>query len=151
MQRFLTSALLATAIAIVVTISQPARADAPPKAQAVLATEARWLAAIVAGDRRTVDTILSSDPEFTHITADGKLIYRAEELASTKRESFAMKATEQTVDFAGDVAVVHGLNTILRGNRTIARVRFTDVFVERNGRWQAISAQESPIGGGPHS
>jgi len=56
-----------------------------------------------------------------------------------------MNATEQTVDFAGDAAVVHGLNTITQSGKAPARVRFTDVFVKQNGRWMALSAQETAI------
>jgi hypothetical protein len=151
MQRLLVSISFLLAIFASALLPRPVRAEAPPRAQAVLAQEARWLAAIVAGDRATVDAILSSDPEFTHITAAGKLVYRSEELATTKKLPVRMSATEQTVDFVGDVAIVHGLNTVTRGNTVLERVRFTDVFADRNGHWQAISAQESPISGGSQS
>jgi hypothetical protein len=145
MQRLSISALCCVIVLAGSFLPTPGRADAPPEAQAVLAQEGRWLTAIVAGDRRTIDAILSRDPEFAHITADGKLIYRSEELASTKKEAFAMKATDQTVDFAGNVAIVHGLNTITQPHHATERVRFTDIFVRRGSVWQAVSAQESPI------
>jgi hypothetical protein len=38
---------------------------------------------------------------------------------------------------------VRGLNTVTDAGKVIARVRFTDVFVNVNGTWQAVSAQES--------
>src|SRR5271154_2014467 len=95
------AAMAAPAIAATLLLACPARADAPPAAQAVLAQETRWLTAIVKGDAKTIDAILSKDPEFTHITSEGKLVYRAEELAATKKESFAMTPSEETVDFAG--------------------------------------------------
>ncbi|HEY1682403.1 MAG TPA: nuclear transport factor 2 family protein [Candidatus Tumulicola sp.] len=149
MQRFSIATLCSVIVFIASLVPAPARADASPDAQAVLAQEGRWLTAIVAGDRRTVDAILSHDPEFTHITADGKLLYRAQELAATKKEAFTMKATAQTVDFVSNVAIVHGVNSITHSHHPTERVRFTDVFIRRGTIWQAVSAQESPIVGNP--
>ncbi|MEO7201464.1 MAG: nuclear transport factor 2 family protein [Candidatus Tumulicola sp.] len=149
MQRFSIAMLCSAIVFIASIVPAPARADASPDAQAVLAQEGRWLTAIVAGDRRTVDAILSHDPEFTHITAGGKLLYRAQELAATKKEAFTMKATGQTVDFISNVAIVHGINTIMQPHHPTERVRFTDVFVRRGATWQAVSAQESAIVGNP--
>jgi hypothetical protein len=39
---------------------------------------------------------------------------------------------------------VHGVNTLLQPDgKLIAAVDFTDMFKYRNGRWQAVGAQES--------
>ncbi|HEY3675667.1 MAG TPA: nuclear transport factor 2 family protein [Candidatus Tumulicola sp.] len=146
MERFFISTLCGVVLA---TCLSPARvvADAPPQAQAVLAQEARWLKAIVAGDRATVATILSEQPEFTHITSDGDLVYRAAELAAVRKEPFTMTPTEQTVDFFADgAAIVRGVNAIAQPNHPVERVRFTDVFVRENGHWKAVSAQETSTG-----
>jgi hypothetical protein len=146
MQRLFVSTMCGVALAVGLSPTG-AVADAPPQAQAVLAQEARWLTAIVAGDRATIATIISVQPEFTHITADGGLVYRAAELAAVRKESFTMKPSEQTVDFFADgAAIVHGINTIAQPNHPVERVRFTDVFVLQNGHWKAISAQETSIG-----
>jgi hypothetical protein len=40
-----------------------------------------------------------------------------------------MNPSEQIVDIAGDTAVIHGVNTLLQDGKTLARERFTDVFV----------------------
>jgi hypothetical protein len=137
--------VMTLAAAALLLVPRPTHASAPPAAQAVLAQEDRWLAAIVAGDRKTAAAILSETPEFAHITASGKLLYREQELANMKKESFTMNPTEQTVDFAGDAAIIHGINTLVQVGKTIAHERFTDVFVNRNGTWLAISAQETNI------
>ena len=110
---------------------------------AVLHQETRWLNAIVDGDAKIVASILS--PNFTHITASGVLLHRSQELAALKKETFTMHASEQTVDFAGDAAVVHGLNTIVQSGKTLARERYTDVYAKQNGTWMALSAQETLI------
>lgn len=134
----------------------PARADACTDAASgaglalgngscaeVLAQEARWLTAITGGDRDTVDSILSAD--FKHITSEGKLLDRAQEIATTVKLPFAMNPTEQLVDIAGDTAVIHGLNTLTQNGRVMSRARFTDVFILQNGEWMALSAQETDI------
>ena len=120
-------------------------AAASPQSQtaAVLSQETRWLTAIVNGDRPAIASILS--PAYKHISAEGTILNRAQELASTAKEAFKMKATQQTVDFVGDVAIVRGVNTITQSGKILARVRFTDVFVKRNGTWMALSAQETTI------
>ncbi|MCW2649054.1 MAG: hypothetical protein QOE41_1841 [Mycobacterium sp.] len=107
----------------------------------VLAREARWLTAITDGDKAAVDSIL--DANFEHITSQGILLNRAEELDSTVKQPFTMNPTEQTVDFTADAAVVHGVNTLTQAGTVVARERFTDVFVNEGGNWSALSAQET--------
>jgi hypothetical protein len=118
-----------------------ASGSAAQEQDAVLRQEARWLTAITDGDRNTIEAILS--PTFKHITSDGKLLDRAQEIANTVKEPFAMNPTEQTVDFAGAAAVVHGVNTVTQSGNVLARERFTDVFVNQDGNWMALSAQET--------
>jgi hypothetical protein len=124
------------------SLSRPANA-ALSVADEVLAQELRWLKAIVNGDRKTIDSILSA--KFKHITSKGELLDRSQELASMVKEPFTMNATEQTVDIVGDTAVIHGVNTIRQAGKVLARERFTDVFVKQNGTWMALSAQETAI------
>jgi hypothetical protein len=107
----------------------------------VLAQEMRWLAAITAGDVGTVDAILS--PTFKHINSEGRLLNRAEEIASMAPLPFTMNPSDQIVDIAGDTAVIHGLNTLIQGDEVIGVERFTDVFELQNGQWMALSAQET--------
>jgi uncharacterized protein DUF4440 len=109
----------------------------------VLAQEARWLTAITSGDRAAVDSILSAG--FKHITGEGKLLDRAQEVASMVKLPFAMNPTEQLVDIAGDTAVIHGVNTLTQNGRVMSRERFADVFILQNGEWKALSAQETEI------
>src|SRR4051812_43181168 len=47
----------------------------------VLAQEARWLIAITSGDVAGVEAILA--PTFRHVTSDGRLLDRGQEIAST--------------------------------------------------------------------
>lgn len=110
----------------------------------VLAQERRWLTAITEGDRATVESILA--PSFKHIDSNGMQLDRAQEIAGIEKVPFTMNPSEQLVDIAGDTAVIHDVNTLIDGGKVSARERFTDVFVLQNGRWIALSAQETTLG-----
>jgi hypothetical protein len=126
-----------------VASSIPLALDAGPCAD-VLSQERRWLTAITEGDRATVESILA--PSFKHINSDGEQLDRAQEIATVEKVSFTMNPSEQLVDISGDTAVIHGMNTLIDGGEMLARERFTDVFVLRNGTWLALSAQETTAG-----
>jgi|SRR4051794_24968170 hypothetical protein len=160
--RSLPATLVAIAIAAVpatvATVATPAtsRADTCAEAGAglplpievppcsdVLAQETRWLAAIVAGDRATIETILC--PTFRHVNADGQMFDREQEIAAMERLPFTFQASDQFVDVVGDTAVIHGINTVMQDGKVLERERFTDVFVVQNGVWLALSAQETKL------
>lgn len=109
----------------------------------VLGLEARWLAAITAGDRDTVMSILN--PNFKHITSSGRLVDHDQEIAETAKLPIAMTPSDQLVDVAGDLAVIRGVNTITQSGKVQSRERFTDVFINQNGGWTALSAQETEM------
>ncbi|MDT5328931.1 MAG: hypothetical protein QOF31_228 [Mycobacterium sp.] len=157
--RSATLAMAAMALVLsAVTIGSPAlaRADVCVNAQVnvplplevgpcadVLAQEARWLTAITAGDRATVEAILG--PTFKHIDSEGQLFDRAKEVDGTTPLPFTMNPSEQIVDIARDTAVIHGVNTLIEDGKVLTRERFTDVFVLQDGVWKAVSAQETKL------
>jgi hypothetical protein len=120
----------------------PLPIEAPPCSD-VLAQETRWLTAIVAGDRATIETILS--PTFRHVNADGQIFDREQEITAMERLPFTFRASDQFVDVVGDSAVIHGINTVMQDGKVLERERFTDVFVLQNGVWMALSAQETKL------
>ena len=112
-------------------------------AQQLLDLEQRWLTAAMQRDTATLSQILADD--FVDVTYKGALSDKAAHLKS----SLAPNDTQQTLDelkmrIFGDTGIVTGQNTITAKDHSFtARVRFTDVFVQRAGRWQAVSAQET--------
>jgi hypothetical protein len=53
---------------------------------------------------------------------------------------------ELTVRVYGITGIVNGVVVTSNAEGTIVqRMRFTNVFVYRNNRWQAVNAQEEPI------
>jgi hypothetical protein len=120
-------------------------ASSSSESDVLIQLEARWIAAILKGDRATVASILSA--RFKHITGDGALMDRAQELATITKEPFTIALSQQTVDYdpSGDAAVLRGLDTITQPGKPMRRRRFTDVFFKVNGAWMAVSAQENVI------
>jgi hypothetical protein len=158
LRAFATVIAIAAIPATVVTIATPATSladvcaeagaglplpiEAPPCSD-VLAQEARWLTAIVSGDRETIEAILS--PTFRHVNAGGQMFDRGQEIAAMEPLPFTFQASDQFVDAASDTAVIHGINTVVQNGKVLERERFTDVFVLQNGVWMALSAQETKL------
>jgi hypothetical protein len=139
-----TRVLLGLTVLLAAFVPAAAIASASPKAIAVLGVEQRWLTAIARRDERALGTILGDD--FVHVNYLGRMTYRQAELAAVRRlKPYMQKTSEQTVDFTGDAAIVRGINTIARAGKTVLRLRYTDVYALRNGRWVAVSAQETAI------
>lgn len=138
--------ILPLALAGIVTLLPAAAgASASPQAQAVLAQESRWQAAVAKGDAKAVGNVLAED--FVRVTFRGSVRYRTDELADVvKNQPFVQRNSEQTVNFAGSsVAIVSGVNTVSRGGRVTMRLRYTDVYQKIDGKWLAIWAQDTPI------
>jgi hypothetical protein len=107
--------------------------------------EQRWLDALVKRDQGTVADILA--PEFQDTMIDGKVHNRDQALAAvldTTRPALSRFFGRMDVKvYDGKFAVVHGL-TVLNGDKIReAHVVFTDVFVKRDAKWQAVAAQEA--------
>jgi ketosteroid isomerase-like protein len=108
-----------------------------------------WADALMKNDQAAIDRIESADWMLTD--PEGMLVSKAQAEANLKSgtvkfESF--KLDELNVRVYGNTAVVHGLQTrksSYKGKDTSGRYRSTDVFVKRNGRWQAVAAHVSRV------
>ena len=59
-----------------------------------------------------------------------------------------MSFEEMRVRLYGDIAIVNGTTKPRKATgELVRRVRFSDVFQKRNGRWQAINLQETLLEG----
>jgi hypothetical protein len=72
---------------------------------------------------------------------------RAEALAGiAKRRPGSNELSEMHAHISGDAAFARGLNTVKDANGNIvAKVRFTDIFVYRDGAWHAVAGQETLV------
>lgn len=112
--------------------------------KAVFALEEEWTRALVRRDTMA----------FKRLTTPG-FVYTEDNVVMNQRELINAVVTGDKVDWAGNegmklhdytpVAVVTGV-LVVRGrknNKTYTnRYRFTDTWLYRNGKWQAIAAQD---------
>jgi uncharacterized protein (TIGR02246 family) len=107
-----------------------------------------WLDALVKNDLNALDRIIADDYVITN--SDGSVLGKQQDMeplkAGLKFESAAVE--DLKVRVYGDAAVVTGVTTFkgsFNGRAFAARERFTDVWVRRNGRWQAVASQETRL------
>jgi ketosteroid isomerase-like protein len=136
------------AILFVLIFSLPAlSADCPkdqPKTEAVLiALENSWADALSHKDAAPVACMLAD--EFEEADVDGSLHTRAENLAKIpNRKPGVNHLSEMHAHVEGNFGFTRGLATLVDASgKVVARVRFTDVFTYRDGRWQALLGHES--------
>lgn len=114
--------------------------------QAVIRLENRWLANKDNPD--VLDSILADD--FVHVVPAG-IISKQEHISFVRAHPNALtgmhKFEELQVRVYGSVAIANGIVVAeAAGKGAERRTLFTDVFAFRNGRWQAVNAQETPAG-----
>lgn len=117
-----------------------------PRSEAGLRqAEERWVAALEGGDGAALACRLA--PDFADNNWQGRIVRRDDMLARLpQRPPSRLQLSEITVRIDGTTGIVRGLNTQVAPDGTIiGRVRFTDIFVWRGSRWQAIAAQETVV------
>jgi hypothetical protein len=111
--------------------------------------EDHWVAALESRDGAALACRLAAD--FADSNWQGMVVRRDDMLARLpQRPPSSLHLTDVTVRIEANTGIVRGLNTQVAPDGTVVgRVRFTDIFVWRAGRWQAIAAQETPVAA-PH-
>jgi ketosteroid isomerase-like protein len=110
--------------------------------RALTQLERDWATAAAANDAAGLDTLMAD--EYVGNT-DGRLTPKKQALADVKSGASKVssaEASDLTVFVSGDRASVHGLWTeksTLNGTDTSGQYRFTDTFIKRDGRWQAVT------------
>jgi ketosteroid isomerase-like protein len=107
--------------------------------------EQTWAHALEQRDSATLDCILAD--EFEDAGPDGMLTNRATTLAKASEHS-AMHhdLTDLHAHVQGDFGYIRGLATAKNAEgKVVVRVRFTDVYVYREGRWQCVAGHESML------
>lgn len=92
--------------------------------------------------------MLSPDWSVTHIT--GAVITKAQALELCRRPRTLgedHRIDDVSVRGFGDTAVVTGRTTVTMGGASPAtvRLRFTDVFLRREGRWQVVASHATRL------
>jgi ketosteroid isomerase-like protein len=121
--------------------------DQPKTEAALIALERTWAEALNHKNAQTVSCLLAD--EFEDADVDGSLHARAETLAKipNRKPLRTNRLTELRAHIEGNMGFARGLNEIVgAGGEVVARVRFTDIFIYRDGRWQALAGHETLLG-----
>jgi hypothetical protein len=104
----------------------------------------------VEGDRAFIERVLA--PEWSVTQADGSILTRANVLCSAfETDGLRVKSMvvdEVAVRLFGTTAVVRGRTAATGTDKDLAfnvRMRFTDVFLKRDGEWQAVASHASLV------
>jgi len=125
-------------------------ADCPknqPKTEVTLIQlEENWAAALAHKDVDAVGCMLAG--EFEDVDVDGSLHTRTQTLEHIpNKRPGTNQLSEMRAVVEGNLGFTRGLATLVDASgKVVARVRFTDVFIYRDGRWQALAGQESLLG-----
>lgn len=110
--------------------------------QEVLDLEKHWLE--VENDPGALEAILA--PDFLHVVPVG-IITKNEQLSFMHQHPSLEQASKHFEDMHvrvyGSVAIVNGV-VVATDTRGTHKTLFTDVFAYREGKWQAVNAQELP-------
>ena len=113
--------------------------------QELIRIETAWRKARVEGDIPFLESLYAKELRITG--ADGSVIERDTDIslfASGKIRPEFIEAEDMRVSLYRDVAVVTGrdhLKGSYKGSQGEGRVRFTHVYVRRDGRWQLVASQ----------
>lgn len=131
------------------TASAPQRAPAQSDQQVLIALEHGWNEAFYRKDVAFIEKILAD--EFIATYDDGSRGDKAKELALATEFNQRVESAipdEFTVRVFRDTAVVWltlKLVGIKQGQRSELTLRYTDVWVMRDGRWQCVSSQSTRV------
>ena len=135
--------------ALVLPVFGATAADASSVEQQLMQMERDYAKAIVKKDTATLDKIFADD--YILVGADGKSMTKAEGMAEVKSGSLATQSIElgpMKVRVFGDSAVVTGTDTeksSYEGKDTSGKYAWTDVWVMRQGHWQAVASQATKV------
>jgi ketosteroid isomerase-like protein len=147
LMRFL---FLMVGIALGTTI-QAQNSPQAEEARIIMNLEADWGKALVNRDTVAFHRLLA--PGFVY-TEDAKMMSRREVINGVMTGDRTISATNvnMNVHESGPVAVVTGIFVVTIRTKTglmTNRYRFTDVWLNSGGKWQAVAAQDHTISAGP--
>lgn len=103
----------------------------------------------MANDLKTLDRIMADD--WVGIDFQGKANTKAEAVANLKSGSATTQSIElgpMRVRVFGDTAIVTGSDTeksTYKGKDSSGKYVWTDIFVNRNGKWQAVASETTKV------
>lgn len=120
-----------------------------PTESTIMQMERDWAQALMKADMAAFDRIVA--PDWILVSPGGQKQTRAEamdEIRSGVMKFVSMTPSDMDVRVFGDTAIVTGRSMdkgMYKGQDTSGEYRFTDVFVKRDGRWQAVSTHVTRV------
>lgn len=108
-----------------------------------------WDKALIAKDRAGIEANMA--PEFVQMRGSGQLVSREQFIKDVLDPSFSMDpytVEDWEARLFGDTALVYGrirMSGLAEGQRWAVHFRYIDTYVRRNGRWQVVSVQVTPM------
>ena len=137
---------IAAAAFLLAGVSSPLTAQTPAE-QAVRQVEDRRVKAMIDDDFAALDAVLADDLTYAHSSGalDTKASY-LESLKSGKTKYLTFDRTPSVVRLYGDTAVITGAATLsLRGQAAPFSLRYTVVYVRRDGQWRMVAWQSTRL------
>jgi ketosteroid isomerase-like protein len=117
--------------------------------QVLIQIEHEWSQADIEKDATALNRILAED--WIGIDFEGTVLTKAQALRGIRSDSASLESTvlrDMKVRVYGNTAIVTGTDTEkgeYHGQDSSGKYLWTDVFVRRNGRWQAVSSQSTKL------
>lgn len=146
------SRIVVAAFGLAALTAVPARAQMGAAAgveEQIKKMERDRAAAVVKGDVAAIEGLTSDD--YTLINANGQLSDKAKTMNDIKTGVIKLTANEVSdlrVRVYGDTAVVTGKSSAkgtIGGRELKGPVMFTRVYVKKNGKWQSVAFQQTPV------
>jgi len=117
--------------------------------ETLIQMEHEWSQADIQNDGTALNRILAED--WIGIDFEGTLLTKAQALRGIRSDSASLESTvlrDMKVRVYGNTAIVTGTDTEkgqYHGKDSSGKYLWTDVFVRRKGRWQAVSSQSTRL------
>lgn len=140
---------LCVAALVIMASAVPHAQDVKSDQQVLIELEMAWDAAFHKQDAKFIETLLAD--EFIATYGDGSRGDKAKELSlalDTKQQVDSSRLDEFIIKTFGNTAVVWFTQILVgpvNGKPTEVRYRYVDVWVIRNGRWQAVASQSTRL------
>jgi len=161
MRPILAVAVIAFSVATALVSSAPARAATAKKTtkaaaltssaveEQILKMEKDRAAAVVRADVAAVDAETADD--YSLINANGQFSGKADTMSAIKSGNIKLTSNELSdlkVRLYGNTAIVTGRSDAkgsMGGREIKGPIMFTRVYVKKNGRWQSVAFQQTPV------
>jgi ketosteroid isomerase-like protein len=109
----------------------------------ILESERQWAESVATGDTSAIERMLADD--FVGVDPKGVLYNRQQMVADSRNAPkyyVSNRLNAVKVRFYGDTAIAQGSETWEKRNGERGRFVWTDTWLQRNGRWQIVAAED---------